>query len=127
MPISRQVRATRMAISPRLAMRTLRMATLRSSREARNLSRARRGGQPAGAIRRRACSEVRAAALVSHVAREAPRTPPRGSLHSYTPVLLLPFPTHSRSRGEAMEFDRQDLSWKARHDRLAPSRGAGRL
>jgi hypothetical protein len=26
-----------------------------------------------------------------------------------------------------MEFDRQDLSWKARHDVRAPSRGAGRL
>ncbi|HEX9573571.1 MAG TPA: hypothetical protein VF994_05710 [Myxococcales bacterium] len=26
-----------------------------------------------------------------------------------------------------MEFDRQDLSWKARDDRRAPSRGAGRL
>ena len=26
-----------------------------------------------------------------------------------------------------MEFDRQDLSWKARHDLRAPSRGAGRL
>jgi hypothetical protein len=26
-----------------------------------------------------------------------------------------------------MEFDPQDLSWKPRHDRRAPSRGAGRL
>src|SRR5438132_12000106 len=89
-PISRQVRATRTAISPRLAMRILRMGTLRSSREARNLSRGRRGGQPVGAIRRRACSEVRAPARVSHVEREARRTPPRAALQSYSPVLLLP-------------------------------------
>ena len=26
-----------------------------------------------------------------------------------------------------MEFDRQDLSWKARHDLRAPTRGMGRL
>jgi len=26
-----------------------------------------------------------------------------------------------------MQFDRQDLSWKARHEVRAPSRGAGRL
>jgi hypothetical protein len=26
-----------------------------------------------------------------------------------------------------MEFDRHDLSWKARHDRAAQSRGPGRL
>ncbi|MFL5312465.1 MAG: hypothetical protein ACJ79H_18685 [Myxococcales bacterium] len=26
-----------------------------------------------------------------------------------------------------MEFDRQDLSWKPRHDLHAPTRGAGRL
>src|SRR5207245_817898 len=74
-----------------------------------------------------ACSAVRAAEPVCHVAREAPRTPPRRALHSYTPVLLLPSRPVVSSRGEAMEFDRQDLSWKARPDRRAPSRGAGRL
>src|SRR5712691_8300351 len=91
-PISRQVRATRTAISPRFAMRTLRMATLHSSREAGNLSRGGRRGQ-----------------------------------HSYTPLLLLPWRPAFAVRGKPMELDRQELSWKARHDRRAPGRGAGRL
>src|SRR5712691_8991955 len=63
----------------------------------------------------------------THLAREPPLAAPGLALHSYTPLLLLPWRPAFAVRGKPMEFDRQELSWKARHDRRAPGRGAGRL
>src|SRR5712691_456803 len=63
----------------------------------------------------------------THLAREPPLAAPGLALHSYTPLLLLPWRPAFAVRGKPMELDRQELSWKARHDRRAPGRGAGRL
>jgi hypothetical protein len=89
-----------------------------------------RAGGAAASLRRTACSRVRAdrreSVARAHRARDAP-PPLRRSLAVLHHCPATPTRGPQGDGGEAMEFDAQDHSWKARHDRHAPTRGAGRL